>query len=124
MEAGDQKNQSALASWDASLDHELLEKRLVSQINKAGDHITLTFTSKGAASLIRGIQNLIEEGKVRRSIPAIDGLIPKKEVMLRLDISHATLYNWEKNGTLIPVKVGKKCYYRAEDVAFMEKNDE
>ena len=102
---------------------ELLEKRLVSQINKAGDHITLTFTSKGAASLIRGIQSLIEEGKVRRSIPAIDGLIPKKEVMLRLDISHATLYNWKKDGTLIPVKVGKKYYYRAEDVALMEKNE-
>lgn len=111
---------SSKISWDSNIDQDLLARRFVSEISKSDGHITLKLTSEGVSSLIKGIQNLVEEGKIKRSIPAIDGLIPRKEVILRLGISPGTLYNWKKDGVLTPVKVGKKVFYRQEEVNAIE----
>lgn len=116
-----QNQQTALQSWDSLIDHQLIENRFVSQIIKAGDHITLNFTARGAAALIQGIKNIVNESRPKPNTTVLDGLIPKKEVMLRLNISHVTLDNWRKEGILVPVKIGRKVFYRAEDVDIVRK---
>ena len=45
-----------------------------------------------------------------------DRLLTKKEVMEKFGVCHTTLWNWNKNKILIPVKVGKKVCYRQSDV--------
>lgn len=47
---------------------------------------------------------------------AVEKLLTKQEVMAKFGVCHTTLYNWEKNGVLIPVKVGRKIHYRLGDV--------
>lgn len=43
-------------------------------------------------------------------------LLTKKEVMEKFGVCHTTLWNWNRNNILIPVKVGKKVCYRQSDV--------
>lgn len=38
-------------------------------------------------------------------------LIPRKEVAKILGVTLQTLYNWECNGMLVPVKIGRNVYY-------------
>jgi len=47
---------------------------------------------------------------------AVEVLLTKQEVMEKFGVCHTTLYNWEKNHVLIPVKVGRKIHYRLGDV--------
>ena len=121
MENLNNQNQSTqLELWDSSLENDLLENRLVSQILKAGDHVTLSFTAKGIAALFRGLKNIADENKLAANMSHMDNLIPKKEVMIRLGITPTTLFNWKRDGVLVPVKIGKKVFYRSEDVAGIE----
>ena len=118
MENLNSQNQSTqLELWDSSLEKDLLENRLVSQILKSGDHVTLSFTSKGIAALFRGIKNIADENKLTAHMNHMNNLIPRKEVLIRLDITPSTLLNWKRDGILVPVKIGRKVFYRAEDVA-------
>ena len=50
----------------------------------------------------------------------MNNLIPKKEVMIRLDITPSTLLNWKREGILVPIKIGRKVFYRSEDVVGIE----
>ena len=43
-------------------------------------------------------------------------LIPKEKVMLLLDVCSTTLWNWEKDSYLVPVKAGRKVMYRKTDI--------
>lgn len=43
-------------------------------------------------------------------------LLTKKEVLEKFNVCHTTLWNWERKGYLISVKVGKKVCYRQSDV--------
>lgn len=47
---------------------------------------------------------------------AVERLLTKAEVMEKFGVCHTTLYNWDKSGLLIPVKVGRKIHYRLGDV--------
>lgn len=47
---------------------------------------------------------------------AQEALLSKKEVMEKFGVCHTTLWNWNRNNILIPVKVGKKVCYRQSDV--------
>lgn len=43
-------------------------------------------------------------------------LIPKEKVMSMLDVCSTTLWNWEKDSYLVPVKAGRKVMYRKNDI--------
>lgn len=47
---------------------------------------------------------------------AKETLISKKEVMEKFGVCPATLWNWERAKTLIPVRIGRKVSYRQADV--------
>ena len=115
-----QNQPTQLQLWDSSFEKDLLENRLVSQILKAGDHVTLSFNAKGTEALFRGIKNIMDTNKLNANMNHLNNLIPKKEVMIRLDITPSTLLNWKRDGILVPVKIGRKVYYRSEDVAGIE----
>lgn len=103
-------------SQDSSFDAELLNKELASSIVRNDKHVILCLTPKGVIALFRSIKKIIDSGISKREIPAIDNLIPRKEVMLRLSVSHTTLHSWDKNDILKPIKIGNKIFYKAEDV--------
>ena len=44
-----------------------------------------------------------------------------KQVAARLGCCESTLWRWEKEGYLAPVRFGKRCRYRAEDVERVAK---
>lgn len=43
-------------------------------------------------------------------------LLTTAEIMELFQISRGTILNWDKSGKLIPYKVGRKKYYRIEDI--------
>ena len=43
-------------------------------------------------------------------------LLTRKEVMKLLDISHATLFNYQKRGTLPFLKIGNRVYFKKSDI--------
>lgn len=50
-----------------------------------------------------------------RSTPD-DKLVPLKEVAEVLKVNRTTLYHWSKKGYLIPIKIGRKVFYRQNDI--------
>ncbi len=111
-----QSQQTALQLWDSTIEEKLIGEQMVSQIIKAGEHVTLNFTARGAAALIHGIKSIIEGGHSSE----LEGLVSRKQVMLRLGISYSTLCGWTREGVLTPVRIGKKVFYRAEEVNAIE----
>lgn len=72
------------------------------------------------ADLVELIKQTIEAAKAEL-LPAMvsaaqEILLTKKEVMEKFGVCHTTLWNWNKNKILTPVKVGKKVCYRQSDV--------
>ncbi|MCR6504627.1 helix-turn-helix transcriptional regulator [Bacteroides muris (ex Fokt et al. 2023)] len=70
--------------------------------------------------LVELVKQTIEAAKAEL-LPAMvsaaqEVLLTKKEVMEKFGVCHTTLWNWNKNKILIPVKVGKKVCYRQSDV--------
>ena len=57
-----------------------------------------------------------------------DGLLDSKQVMELLNVKYETLWRWSKSGYLPCVKIGRRNYYRREDVEEIlgkrEKKDE
>ncbi|MFP5155311.1 helix-turn-helix transcriptional regulator [Bacteroides clarus] len=45
-----------------------------------------------------------------------DNLVPLKEVAETLNVSRCTLNRWNKDGYLIPIKIGRKVFYRQNDI--------
>lgn len=75
--------------------------------------------------LIVSAQDLIDviDTSVKKTIqelmgnmPMSDKLIPLKEVAETLNVSRCTLNRWNKDGYLIPIKIGRKVFYRQNDI--------
>lgn len=60
------------------------------------------------------IQQAIQE--LMGNMPMSDKLIPLKEVAETLNVSRCTLNRWNKDGYLIPIKIGRKVFYRQNDI--------
>ena len=92
---------------------DLYANRLVSQIYTTGDHIALTFTSEGALAFAKAIMKYLDEQEANNAKPdGEDPLLPKHEVMVKLGVTNATLWNWERRNYLVPVKIGRRVYYK------------
>lgn len=118
-----QSETSCVDSIDVNFEQRLLASQLVSEIRKRPGHMTFMLTDTGTMALAKAFQmNVMEEGMTKEQepknlFPESDGtLLTKKEVMLGFKVSHTTLWKWEKKNYLVPVKVGKRVYYKREDI--------
>lgn len=92
---------------------DLYANRLVSQIYTTGDHVALTLTSEGALAFAKAIMKYLDEKEAENAKPdGEDPLLPKHEVMVKLGVTNATLWNWERRNYLVPVKIGRRVYYK------------
>lgn len=104
--------------FETDFENLLLAHRLISEIRKNPSQISLTVTGNGLMELIRAIRTVllkeVEQEKANSSYQ--DELITKKEVMDNLHISPATLWLWEKKKYLVPVKIGRRVFYKRRDI--------
>ena len=110
--------------WEPNFGDQLLASNLVSEIIKSKDHISLTFTGEGVIAFAKALREVpVQEAKaVQEASPEL-GLITKREVMERLSVTHATLWNWEKKKYLLPVKIGRRVFYRCEDINKLQRGE-
>ena len=99
-------------------DGKLFAKQLVSSIARGEKHISLTLTGKSVLAFARELSQCIlaENATTASKEKDDDALLTKKEVMERLGVSSTTLWNWENDRYLLPVKVGRKVFYRLSDI--------
>ena len=99
-------------------DGRLFAKQLVTAISRGEKHISLTLTDKSAIAFAHEIsQCILAENAAKVSGKKDDDvLLTKKEVMERLGVSSTTLWLWEKNKYLQPVKIGRKVFYHLSDI--------
>lgn len=106
------------------LEEKLLASQLISEIRKSPGHYSFTVTDTGMMALFEAAHSsALEEALEVRKEPAqtlfpeqSEELISKKEAKQGFNVSHTTLWKWQKCGYLVPVKVGKRVYYRREDI--------
>ena len=104
--------------FDSSNDDKLFAKQLVAAISRGDKHISLTRTGKSVIAFAREIsQCILAENAAKASGKKDDDeLLTKKEVMERLGVSSTTLWNWKNDRYLLPVKIGRKIFYRLSDI--------
>ena len=108
---------SGVADNNSALFADLYANRLVSQIKNSGDRIDLTFTGEGALAFARALVKYVDEREPKVvQQEEDDSLMPKQEVMSKLGVTHATLWNWANKNYLVPVKVGRKVFYHKADI--------
>ena len=113
---------------DADLETRLIARQLVSEVRKKSGHISLTLTDLGVEKFAEAIeQSALEKRSAKNNntehlFPISDGTyITKKETMIGFNVSYTTLWKWQKSGFLVPIKIGKRVYYRREDIAKITK---
>ena len=104
---------------ETNIENELLMSQLISEIRKNPDHISLTITGTGLVELIKAVQQVIyeeiNEEKANQQDSDIE-LITKQDVIDKLHVSSTTLWIWEKRKYLVPVKIGRRIFYKRRDV--------
>ena len=120
------KDANQVGYFEPSLESELFAKRLVSAISKGSNHISLTLTEKGAVAFARELSERLLAEKAQKHDSDIDKqeeLIPKSEVMKMLSVSSTTLWLWNNNKYLPQVNIGRKVFYRAEDIQKLRRGN-
>ena len=104
---------------ETNFENELLMSQLISEIRKNPDHISLTMTGTGLMELIKAVQQVIyeeiNEEKANQQDSDIE-LITKQDVIDKLHVSSTTIWIWEKRKYLVPVKIGRRIFYKRRDV--------
>ena len=126
-----QKESLGIPVLDAGLEARLLASEFVTEVRKSPGHYSFTMTDHGLIEFAKAWNlTAIEESMSKQRddstslFPENDvALVAKKDVMLGLKVSHTTLWKWEKAGYLTPVRVGKRIYYRAEDIKSLTKKN-
>ena len=111
------------------LEEKLLASQLVSEIRKSPGHYSFTMTDTGMMALFQAAHSsALEEALEVKNDPTrilfpeqSEELISKKKAMQGFNVSHTTLWKWQKCGYLVPVKVGKKVYYKKADIEKLTK---
>lgn len=123
-----QKENQTAPVLDAGLETKLLASQLVSEVRKSPGHFSFTLTDLGVIEFAKAMQMAaFEEYSGRQDeeshlFPNSDGsFITKKEAMIGFGVSHTTLWKWQKSGYLVPIKVGKRIYYRRTDIESLIK---
>ncbi len=86
-------------------------------ILQTGANVSLTVTPQDLLDFAKNVIELTKEQLLPMMVTATQTtLLSRKEVMEKLGVCEVTLYNWRKSGYLEAVKVGRKVFYRQEDV--------
>lgn len=108
---------------ETRMEERLLASGLVSEIRKSPGHYSFTMTDTGIMEFARALKlsemedSLTKEKDSSCLFPESDGaLLTKKDVLTGFNVSHTTLWKWERNGYLVPVRIGRRVYYRREDI--------
>lgn len=100
-------------------DDELFAKKIIASISRGEKHVSVTLTDKSVIAFARELYRFIlaeNEENASEQKNEKDVLLTKKEAMDRLHVSSTTLWQWAKDQYLMPVKVGRKIYYRLDDL--------
>lgn len=90
---------------------------ITSLIESGVTGLTLTLTLEDLKVFATDIVEKAKEQLLPVMVSAShESLISKKDVMEKFNVCHTTLWNWERDGYLIPVKMKRKIYYRQADV--------
>lgn len=128
-----QKEEYSTPVLDAGFETKLLASQLVSEVRKSPGHFSFTLTDFGVIEFAKAIQMAALEERMESKQNKFgenlfpnndDTLVTKKEAMIGFNVSHTTLWKWEKSGYLTPVKVGKRIYYRREDIKNLTKKED
>ena len=128
-----QKEEYSTPVLDAGFETKLLASQLVSEVRKSPGHFSFTLTDFGVIEFVKAIQMAALEERMESKQNKFgenlfpnndDTLVTKKEAMIGFNVSHTTLWKWEKSGYLTPVKVGKRIYYRREDIKNLTKKED
>lgn len=113
---------------DANFEQQLLANQLVSEVHRTPGHVSFTFTDVGVLAFAKAMQLAAMEERLAvqdspgNLFPDNDGsLVTKKEAMTGFKVSHTTLWKWQKSGYLVPIKVGKRVYYKRSDIEQLTK---
>ena len=113
---------------DVNFEQKLLASQLVSEVHRSTGHVSFTFTDAGVLAFAQAMQlaGMEERSAVQNASKCLfpdsdNSLITKKEAMTGFNVSHTTLWKWQKSGYLVPVKVGKRVYYRRADIESLIK---
>jgi hypothetical protein len=113
---------------DVNFEQKLLASQLVSEVHRSTGHVSFTFTDAGVLAFAQAMQlaGMEERSAVQNASKSLfpdsdNSLITKKEAMTGFNVSHTTLWKWQKSGYLVPVKVGKRVYYRRADIESLIK---
>lgn len=71
----------------------------------------------------QAVQAAIAELESRRGQEQEARLLSREAVSERLHVGYSTLWRWEKEGYLKPVRLGRRVYYRAGDVQRLERGE-
>ena len=90
---------------------------ILSLIERGVTGLTLTLKSED----LKEFAHLLIEKAKEQLLPVMvsashEALLTKKEVLEKFNVCHTTLWNWERKGYLIPVKIGRKVSYRQADI--------
>lgn len=126
-----QGSPSTQQTLDMDYERQLLASNLVSEVHRSPNHVSVTLTGEGVLAFVKALQTFaIEEGLAlkldhfsRRGLfpEQNEDLLAKKDVIEGLGVSHTTLWKWEKSGYLVPIKVGKRVYYKRDDLEKLTK---
>ena len=104
---------------DMDFENKLLMSQLISEIRKNPDHISITVTGTGLMELTKAIQQVLHEeieAEKKKTSDSELGLMTRQEVQDKLNISPTTLWHWEKAKYLVPIKLGRRVYYKRQDI--------
>lgn len=130
-EQSNQNVSSGMPILDTDFEARLLASKLVSEVRRRPDHVSITMTGTGVLEFARAMKQLSLEEIERAQnaehaslFPGVDAsLIPKKQIMTGFKVSHTTLWKWQKSGYLVPVKIGKQVYYKRDDIERLKKKE-
>ncbi len=111
------KSATAVTLESPRRNHYSIMNDLLSLIGSGVTGLTLNIKSEDLASFA---ENLIEMAK-EQLLPVMvsaaqEQLLSKKEVLEKFNVCPTTLWNWSRNGYLVPVKIGRKVSYRQADI--------
>lgn len=100
-------------------EQQLFAKQLVTNISRGQNRVSLTLSDKSIVAFARELGRFIlaEKATLSSGEGSDDGtLLTKQEVIKKIGVSSTTLWLWEKKDYLVPVKIGRKVFYRIADI--------
>ena len=86
---------NTIQGWDATQEEALLSRQLLSNIEKCGDHITITLTGKGISAIAKAIHDYMGFVDLPEDTPSDEDVLLSKHDLLKygVNIPFGATYN-------------------------------